>query len=149
MDYIQIDRNNCMEIILREFPAFETQWALHLESWNPQVDSRAERLCQRPIALDIAEFADFAIDTICLGVDPEIERLAAVTQLMLLQGDAVISYAFRTMFLEQIAHRSNRFGFSVELFVTKLQPLGYYHWLEIDSRYGINPSGMSTYRQTS
>ncbi len=141
MDYIQIDRNNCMEIILREFPAFETQWALHLESWNPQID--------RPIALDIAEFADFAIDTICLGVDAEIERLATVTQIMLLHGDAVISYAFRTMFLEQIAHRSHRLGFSVELFIAKLQPLGYYHWLEIDSRYSFNPSGVSTYRQTS
>jgi hypothetical protein len=141
MDYIQIDRNNCMEIILREFPAFETQWALHLESWNPQID--------RPIALDIAEFADFAIDTIRLGVDAEIERLAAITQTMLLQGDAVINYAFRTMFLEQIAHRSNRHGFSVEVFINKLQPLGYYHWLEIDSRCHINPSGVPIYRQTS
>jgi hypothetical protein len=132
MDYIQIDRTNCMEIILQEFPAFETQWALHLESWNPQID--------RPIALDIAEFADFAIDTICLGVDADIEQLAAITQLMLLQSDSVINYAFRTMFLEQIAYRSNRSGFSVEVFISKLQPLGYYHWLEIDSRCSIHPS---------
>ncbi|WP_310482529.1 hypothetical protein [Chamaesiphon sp. VAR_48_metabat_403] len=136
MDYIQIDRTNCMEIILLEFPAFETQWALHLESWNPQID--------RPIALDIAEFADFAIDTICLGLDADIEHLAAITQLMLLKGDAVINYAFRTMFLEQIAHRSSRSGFSVEAFITKLQPLGYYHWLEIDSRCSIYPAGVGS-----
>lgn len=141
MDFIQIDRSNCMELILREFPAFETQWALHLESWNPQID--------RPIALDIAEFADFAIETIQLGVDADIERLAAVTHTMLLHGDAVINYAFRTMFLEQIARSTNRHGCAVEVFVAKLQPLGYYHWLEIDSRCTISPAGVPTYRQPS
>ena len=120
MDYIQIDRSNYIEIILQEFPAFQTQWNLHLESWNPLID--------RPIALDIAEFADFAIDTICLGVDVEIDRLAAITELILVQGDSTIEYIFRRMFLEQIAHRSEKGGFSVDRFTSKLQPLGLYHW---------------------
>ena len=135
MDYIQIDRTNCLEIILQEFPAFRTQWELHLDSWNPQID--------RPIALDIAEFADFALDTIRLGVDVEIDRLAAITQLMLLQGDAVISYVFGTMFLGQIAHRSSQGGFSVDVFTRKLSLLGYYHWQALDRRWGIHPSGIS------
>ena len=68
MDYIQIDRTNCMEIILQEFPAFRTQWDLHLASWS---------LPDRPISLDIAEFGDFAVDTIAAGIDTEIDRLAA------------------------------------------------------------------------
>jgi hypothetical protein len=135
MDYIQIDRTNCLEIILQEFPAFRTQWELHLESWNPQID--------RPIALDIAEFADFAIDTIRQGVDVEIDRLAAITQLMLFQGDSVINYAFRTMFLEQIAHRSSQGGFSVDVFTQKLPPLSYYHWQAIDRRWAIHPPEIS------
>jgi hypothetical protein len=138
MDYIQIDRTNCMEIILQEFPAFRTQWELHLESWQPQI--------ARPIALDIAEFADFAIETICEGTEIEIDRIAALTQLMLLQGDSVINYAFRTLFLEQIAHRSQRGGFPVDVFTRKLQPLGYYHWQAIDRRWGIHPSGISSDR---
>jgi hypothetical protein len=135
MDYIQIDRNNCMELILQEFPAFRTQWDLYLDSWNSLID--------RPIALDIAEFADFAVDTICLGVDPEIDRLAATTELMLLHGDSVIEYAFRTMFLEQIAHRSNRGGLPVMRFTSKLQPLGFYHWQAVDRRLSIHPTGVS------
>jgi hypothetical protein len=143
MDYIQIDRTNCMEIILHEFPAFQTQWDLHIASWNPLLD--------RPIALDIAEFADFAVDTICLDVDVEIDRLVAITELMLLQGNSVIEYAFRTMFLEQIAHYCNRGGRSdvreasapLNRFINKLQPLGYYHWQAMDRSWGIHLSEVS------
>ena len=114
MDYIQIDRTNCLEIILQEFPAFRTQWDLYLESWNS--------LVERPVALDIAEFSDFAIDTICLGVDWEINKLVAITELMLAQGDNVIKYAFRRMFLEQIAHRCRRGEFPVERLRTSSSP---------------------------
>jgi hypothetical protein len=135
MDYIQIDRTNCMEIMLQEFPAFRTQWDLHVESWNPLID--------RPIALDVAEFADFAIDTICLGVDLEIDRLVAMTELMLLKGDSTIEYIFRKMFLEQIAHRSVKGRFSVDLFIRKLQPLASYHWQAMDRQWSIHPSGIS------
>jgi hypothetical protein len=133
MDYIQIDRTNCMEIILQQFPAFEAQWNLHLESWIPTLD--------RPIALDIAEFADFAVDTICLGVDVEIDKLAVIVELMLLQGDDVINYAFRRMFLEYIARRFTNSQLSVDLFIQKLQPLGYYHWQAMDRNLNISPSG--------
>ena len=52
---MQIDRTNWMEIILQEFPAFRAQWEEHLESWSPTI--------ARPIALDLAEFADLAIKT--------------------------------------------------------------------------------------
>lgn len=124
MNYSQIDRTNCVEIILQKFPAFRTQWDLHLESWNSLID--------RPIALDIAEFADFAIDTISLGVDLEIDKIVEVTEQMLTQGDSVIKYAFRRMFLEQIAHRRNRGEFPIDRFTSKLQPLGYYHWQAMD-----------------
>jgi hypothetical protein len=123
-----------MEIILQQFPDFRTQWDLHLESWTP--------LLERPIALDVAEFADFAVDTICLGVDVEIDKLAAITELMLLQGDSVTNYAFRRMFLEQIAHRFTSSELSVEPFIRKLQPLGYYHWQAMDRHLSISPSGV-------
>jgi hypothetical protein len=135
MDYIQIDRTNCMEIILQQFPAFQTQWDLHLESWTPTI--------ARPIALDIAEFADFTIETICGGVDVEIDRLAATIELILLRGDSLIEYAFRSMFLEQIAHRSQRGGFSIDRFISKLRPLGSYHWQALNLRVGIHHSGIS------
>ena len=130
MNYIQIDRTNCLEIILHKFPAFQTQWDLHLESWNS--------LIERPIALDIAEFADFAIDTIATGIDPEIEKVVEVTEQMLADGDSVIQYAFRRLFLEQIAHRRSRGGFPVDRFTSKLHPLGYYHWHAIDLNWNIN-----------
>ena len=81
MNYIQIDRTNCLEIILQEFPAFQDQWELHLASWNS--------LIERPIALDVAEFADFAIEIICTGIDSEIDQLVKITEQMLEQGDGV------------------------------------------------------------
>jgi hypothetical protein len=136
MDYLQIDRTNCMEIILHQFPDFQAQWDVHLESWIPTLE--------RPIALDIAEFADFAVDTICLGVEVDIAKLAAITELMLLQGDDVINYAFRRMFLEQIAHRFTKNGSSVEPFIRKLQPLGFYHWQAMDRHLSISPSGATS-----
>jgi hypothetical protein len=135
MNYIQIDRTNCLEVILQEFPAFRIQWELHLESWNS--------LIERPIALDIAEFADFAIEIIGGDVETEIDRLVNLTEQMLEQGDAVIRYAFRRMFLEQIAHRRNRGGFPIDRFTSKLQPLGYYHWQAIDQSWNIHPSGVA------
>jgi hypothetical protein len=135
MDYTQIDRTNCMEIILQQFPAFQAQWDLHLESWIPTLD--------RPIALDVAEFADFAVDTICLGVEVEIANLAAIVELILQRGDDVISYTFRRMFLQQIAHRFASSQLSAEQFIRKLQPLGYYHWQAMDRNLSISPSGAS------
>jgi hypothetical protein len=135
MDYIQIDRTNCMELILQEFPAFQPQWDLHLESWIPVIP--------RPIVLDIAEFGDFAIELITTGVDLEISNLTALIERMLLQSDSVIEYAFRTMFLEQIARRSSQSGLPVDLFISKLQPLGYYHWQAMDRHWSIPQSGVT------
>jgi predicted component of type VI protein secretion system len=135
MNYIQIDRTNFVEIILQEFPAFRTQWELHLESWNS--------LVERPVALDIAEFADFAIDTICTGVDVEVDKIVGITEQMLDRGDSVIRYAFRRMFLEQIAHRRTRGGFPIDRFTSKLQPLGYYHWQAMDQSWAIHPQGVA------
>ena len=108
---------------------------MYLESWNS--------LIERPIALDIAEFADFAIETICLGADLEVNKLVETTELMLLKGDSVIQYAFRRMFLEQIAHRANRGGFPVDLFTSKLQPLTYYYWQAMDRHLMISHSGIA------
>jgi hypothetical protein len=133
MDYIQIDRTNCMELILQEFPAFQPQWDLHLESWIPAIP--------RPIVLDIAEFGDFAIELIATAVEPEISKLTAMIERMLVQSDSVIEYAFRTMFLEQIARRSTKSGRSINLFISKLQPLGYYHWQAMDRHWNIPHSG--------
>ena len=130
MKDMQIDRTNWIEIMLREFPAFGPQWAEHLESWNPTI--------ARPLAIDLAEFADFAIDTIATGIDPEIEKVVEITEQMLADGDSVIQYAFRRLFLEQIAHRRSRGGFPVDRFTSKLHPLGYYHWHAIDLDWNIN-----------
>jgi hypothetical protein len=135
MNYIQIDRTNFVEIILQEFPAFRTQWELHLESWNS--------LVERPVALDVAEFADFAIETISSGVDREIIKIGRVTEQMLESGDSVVRYAFRRMFLEQIAHRQSRGGFPIDRFTSKLQPLGYYHWQAMDRSWAIHPQGVA------
>ncbi|WP_309728528.1 hypothetical protein [Chamaesiphon sp. OTE_75_metabat_556] len=134
MEYSQIDRTNCMEIILSEFPAFEAQWVVHLDSWPP--------IGHRPIALDIAEFAEFAIETIVSGVDAQIDRLAAITEVILLEGDSIVEYTFRRMFLEHIAHRATKGGFSIDLFTTKLRPLGLYHWQSLDRHLTIDPSGI-------
>ncbi|WP_373539137.1 hypothetical protein [Chamaesiphon sp.] len=135
MDYIQIDRTNYMELILHKFPAFRTQWAEHLAAWNLPL--------ARPIAVDVTEFADFAVVTIGHGIDAEIDRLAEITELMLMQDDPVIDYAFRTLFLEQISLGTKRGGVAVDRFTHKLRPLGSYHWQALDLRVGIYPSGVS------
>jgi hypothetical protein len=118
--YMQIDRTNCMEQILQEFPNFRTRWDRHLESWNP--------IIPRPIALDIAEFSDFALETIRIGEDGEIEKLTATIEHMFMCGDSVIDYAFRTMFLEKIVSRSVVAGFPIERFISKLHPLTRDYW---------------------
>jgi hypothetical protein len=134
MDYIQIDRINCMEIILERMPRFQNQWEEHIAAWNLPLD--------RPIALDIAEFADFTIDTIRLGEDLELDNITILLEQILLEGDALISYAFRTMFLEQIAHRSSKLELSIDRFIDKLQPVSYYHWQALDRSLAISPSGV-------
>jgi hypothetical protein len=136
MEFLKIDRLNCMEIILQEFPAFQTQWDSYIESWNSLID--------RPIALDIAEFADFAVDIICLGSDIDIDRLTTTLEIMLCQDDSVVNYAFRMMFLSQIAHRRHLAGVRLDLFISKLQPLGFYHWQALDRELAIYPSGTLT-----
>jgi hypothetical protein len=134
MEYSQIDRTNCMEIILAEFPDFEAQWAVHLESWPTH--------CPRPIALDVTEFAEFAIETIATGVDAQIDRLAAMTEVILLAGDALVEYTFRRIFLEHIAQHSSAGGFPLQQFTAKLRPLGLYHWQALDRYVSIDPSGI-------
>jgi hypothetical protein len=129
---MQIDRTNCMELMLREFPAFSDQWHLHLESWNP--------IIPRPIALDIAEFAEFALKVIETGIDTELDRLAVMIELMLVEGDPAINYAFRTMFLEQIANRSHRAGFPIDRFTSKLQSQTDYYWQAAKLRSRVDSS---------
>ena len=124
-----------MEIILQEFPAFQSRWDLHLESWIPAIP--------RPIVMDIAEFGDFAIELIATGFELEIIKLTALIERMLVQSDSVIEYTFRTMFLEQIARRSSQSGRSIDLFTSKLQPLGYYHWQGMDRHWQIHQSGVT------
>ncbi len=116
---MQIDRTNWMDIILQEFPAFRPQWDEHLESWNPMI--------ARPIALDLAEFADFAIDIIWAGDERELDRLMRVIELMLVEGDSVIIYTVRQMLLVKITNSSQIAGFPIERFTTKLLPQTAYH----------------------
>ncbi|WP_310486533.1 hypothetical protein [Chamaesiphon sp. VAR_69_metabat_338] len=123
-----------MEIILADFPDFAARWAVHLESWPTQI--------QRPIALDITEFAEFAIETIATGIDAQIDRLAAFTEVILLEGDAIVEYTFRRMFLEHLAQHSCAGGFPIKQFTTKLRPLGLYHWQALDRYVSIDPSGI-------
>jgi hypothetical protein len=134
MEYCQIDRTNCMEIILAEFPDFAARWAVHLESWPAY--------SQRPIALDITEFAEFAIETISTGLDAQIDRLAAIAEVILLEGDPIVEYTFRRMFLEHIAQHSSLDEFPIQQFTTKLRPLGLYHWQAFDRYVSIDPSGV-------
>lgn len=127
---MQIDRTNWMELILREFPAFRDQWHLHLESWNPVIP--------RPIALDIAQFAEFTLKAIETGSDTELDRLAVTIELMLVEGDPVINYAFRTMFLEQIANRSHQAGFPIDRFTSKLQSQTDHYWRAANIRHSVD-----------
>ena len=121
---MQIDRTNCMEIILQEFPAFHDRWDEHLESWSLPFD--------RPVALDIAEFSDFAIDLIRLGDDAELDRLAVIIEQMLIEGDSIVNYTFRMMFLKNIASRREKDGVSVDRFIAKLQPITAYYCQDLD-----------------
>ncbi len=130
--YMQIDRTNCMEQILQAFPNFRTRWDRHLDSWNP--------IIPRPIALDITEFSDFAIETIQHGEDLEIEQLTATIEHMLMWGDSVIDYTFRTMFLEKIANRSVVAGFPIERFTSKLHPLTTNYWQALDLTLNVDLS---------
>jgi hypothetical protein len=117
---MQIDRTNWAEIILQEFPAFRPQWEEHLDAWNP--------LVARPIALDLAEFADLAIALIWAGDERELDRLVTVLELMFVAQDPIFTYTLRQMVLEKIASRSTIAGFPIERFTSKLQPHTVEQW---------------------
>jgi hypothetical protein len=121
---MQIDRTNCMEIILHEFPAFRDRWDEHLESWNLPLD--------RPVALDVAEFSEFALELMRLGDDREIERLAIIIEQILADGDSIVNYTFRMMFLKQVASHSETDRSSVDRFIAKLQPVTAYYCRSLD-----------------
>ena len=127
MNYTQIDRTNCMDIILCEFPDFRTQWDEHLADWPPFID--------RPVAIDIDEFATFALKLISVGVEAEIDRLAATIEVMLVEGDSVICYAFRMMFLKSIFNYSQRHGLPIDRFVSHLQPTAAYYFQSLDTNW--------------
>jgi hypothetical protein len=117
---MQIDRTNWAEIILSEFPAFRPQWAEHLDSWNP--------IITRPIALDLAEFADFAIDLIWAGDERELDRLATAIELMFAAEDPLFTYTICQTVLEKIDSRSDVAGFPIERFTNKFQPYTATQW---------------------
>ncbi len=119
MKDMQIDRTNWVEIILQEFPAFRYQWAEHVESWNPTL--------ARPIALDLAEFADLAIAIIWAGDEIELDRLAQVIELILVAGEPIVTYALRQVVLAKIAD-SNIAGFPIDRFTSRLQPQTLSQW---------------------
>jgi hypothetical protein len=117
---MQIDRTNWVEVILQEFPTFLPQWEEHLDGWNP--------LLTRPIALDLAEFADFAIDLIWAGDERELDRLATVLESMFTVEDPIFIYTLRQMVLAKIASRSDIAGFPIDRFTSKLQPQTTNQW---------------------
>lgn len=129
---MQIDRTNCVEIIIQEFPAFCAQWDSYLVSWNP--------LIERPLAVDLAEFADFALELIWAGDGSELDRLATTIELMLVEGDAVVKYAVRKILLEKLASSSTIAGFPIELFISKLQPQTAVRWQALAIERGIDLS---------
>ncbi len=108
---MQIDRTNWIELVLQTFPAFSAQWTAHVDTWNP--------LLARPFALDLAEFADFAIDTIALGDDSELDRLAIVLESMLEAEDLVVNYSARKLLLAKLASSPQLTGKLSELFKSK------------------------------
>lgn len=111
---MQIDRTNWIELVLQTFPAFSAQWTAHVDTWNP--------LLARPFALDLAEFADFAIDTIALGDDGELDRLAIVLESMLEAEDLVVNYSTRKQLLPRLASSTQLAGIPLERFRSKLLP---------------------------
>jgi hypothetical protein len=132
MEYIEIDRSNCMEKIVAAIPMFRERWEAHSADWGLPF--------ARPLALDIAEFTDFAIDTIRMGSDLELRAVVNIVEEMLQSTDPIVSYAFKTMFLEQIAHRSSKLHFRLDRFIAFLQPLSYYHWQALDRDLSIYPA---------
>ncbi len=125
-----INCTNCMELILQEFPAFQQSWDEHLASWSP--------LITRPIALDIAEFADFALELIQTGTNGELDRLATIIEQILGEGDAVVNYTFRMIFLKHIAKHSNKNGVPIDRLTSKLQPITLYYCRALDIFWGDN-----------
>jgi hypothetical protein len=125
-----IDCTNCMELILQEFPAFQQRWDEHLATWTPVI--------ARPLALDIAEFSDFALELIQTGTDAEIDRLAILTEQILADGDSIVNYTFRMMFLKNIAKHSETNGIPLDRFTVKLLPIALYYCHALDIFWGDN-----------
>ena len=131
MKYTQIDRTNCMQIILQEFPTFQDRWNSHLDSWTLPFD--------RPVALDVREFTEFAIELIRQSIDTEIDRLSEIIELMLVEGDSVINYTFRMMFLKNIAECRELDRVSIDRFIAKFQPATAYYCKALDIFLGDIP----------
>lgn len=89
-----IQRDGCIELLLREFPAFAPHWRAYEREW--------EEMGSPGLCTEMSAFADFVKEQILTVSPPEIARLFAVIEHLLVFGDDAVQTAATTCCLENI-----------------------------------------------
>jgi hypothetical protein len=92
-----INANECMQLILAEFPEFGPAYKEHLDSWSLEGEPG--------LLLDVAEFSHYIADVLKDLSDEDRRRIFGLAERLMLEGDEEVQNAAATCFLENLAHR--------------------------------------------
>ena len=93
-----IDKEECMNLILCQFPEFEATWLEHKNFWGND---------EAGIGNDVAAFARYTEELI-LRKDPQLPFIFNFVEECLLKGSEQVRIAFRTSFLENLLNAEDR-----------------------------------------
>lgn len=103
-----INKDQCMNLLLKEVPEFETVWQIHLEYWGDD---------DAGLSNDINEFSAFIISNISEMDGLKKQSLFTLVEELLNKGDVITKDAIATCFLENILNAVSENKFSSGEFV--------------------------------
>lgn len=88
-----VTTENCMELILNNFPDFKKKWEKYSEYWGDD---------ERTIGIDVTEFSRYAVEIIRSNDQHTMKKMFDFVEQCLSSNDEDVTTAFTTMFLENI-----------------------------------------------
>ncbi|MCP4341392.1 MAG: hypothetical protein GY799_21555 [Desulfobulbaceae bacterium] len=109
-----IPKEDCMALILKEIPEFDTSWRLHLDYWEDEIPG----LCN-----DMNAFAKYVTEILQhKSKNDYLEKIFAVVELLISDGDDSIKDATATCFIETLLNKASSMEVDSGDFVPFLGP---------------------------
>jgi len=120
---MSITKKDVLPWLMEKAPGFEESWRKHLEWWGEK---------ERGDFNDIAEFAQYVVDSYASGKTSELPGVFASVEQVLEDGDASAKELAVIGVLEDIQTIASHQPFGANAFVRWLGPLSREAWTEID-----------------